>query len=413
MGLGRNTGLKCQLDGTEHGLFIVLQNEGQDLHHLPVTAGTLEEMPLQLPERFGHLGEGRPVAQGAGLALDHRQIVPPVVDRPPWQVMRSFDDPRMLAQDLALGGDDDPFRVDPQADRPVGEGGRHTVAVALEVDEAGRRYSLGVFDEAIEGAAQRHQAGNLVGMHIGDGAGQATMLDLAPLLDATLLKPGVQGIDIGEAGQRLPQPTPRILDVLLDLSLLPTGSRVAELWLEQVMAGHGREPGVDLPRLASANAIDCGLHVVEDPALRHAAQHPERLGQGIEQHLVGLEQIGPHDERPAVRQLAYAPPAASCARRRARPSPRSSRTGRLRLARRPKARRCRARWSAAHAGGRPSRPAQRQQHDRRIRRSPGPQDRHASAWPCAAACVTCRLRSAASQTASRQTDPACSADREP
>ena len=303
MGLGGNTGLKCQFDGTEHGLFIVLQNEGQDLHHLPVTAGTLEEMALQLPERFGHLGEGRPVTQGAGLALDHRQIVPPVVDRPPRQVMGSFDDPRMLAQDLALGGDDDPFRVDPQADRPVGEGGRHAVAVALEVYEAGRRYSLGVLDEAIEGAAQRHQAGNLVGMHIGDGTGQTTMLDLAPLLDATLLKPGVQGIDIGEAGQRLPQPTPRILDVLLDLSLLPAGSRVAELWLEQVMAGHGREPGVDLPRLASANPIDCGLHVVEDPALRHAAQHPERLGQGIEQHLVGLEQIGPHDERPAVRQL--------------------------------------------------------------------------------------------------------------
>ena len=60
---------------------------------------------------------------------------------------------------------------------------------------------------------------------------------------------------------------------------------------------------VDLPGLTSADLVDCGLHVVEYPALRNAAQHPEGLGHGVEQHLVGLERIGPHDERLAVRQL--------------------------------------------------------------------------------------------------------------
>ena len=209
----------------------------------------------------------------------------------------------MLAQDPPLGGDHDPLRVDPHAHRPVGERGRHTVAVALELHEAGRRYTLGVLDEAVERTTQRHQAGDLLGLRVGDRAGQDAMLDLAPLLDAALLEPGVERVQIGEAGQRLPQPATRILHVLLDLALLPTRGGVTELGLEQVMAGHRREPGVDLSRLARPDAIDRGLHVVEDTASRHSAQHPERLGQRVEQHLVGLERIGSHDERSAVREL--------------------------------------------------------------------------------------------------------------
>ena len=69
------------------------------------------------------------------------------------------------------------------------------------------------------------------------------------------------------------------------------------------MARHGGKAGVDLAGLASADLVDCGLHVVEYPALRHAAQNPEGLGHGVEQHLMGLERIGPHDESLAVRQL--------------------------------------------------------------------------------------------------------------
>ncbi len=69
------------------------------------------------------------------------------------------------------------------------------------------------------------------------------------------------------------------------------------------MAGHCSEPGVDLPRLARPDAIDRGLHIVEDPARRHSTQHAERLGQRVEQHLMGLERIGPYDKCPAVREL--------------------------------------------------------------------------------------------------------------
>ncbi|EAP80918.1 hypothetical protein NAS141_06253 [Sulfitobacter sp. NAS-14.1] len=41
-------------------------------------------MILQLPEPFWHLNEGRPVAQRAGFALNHRQIMVPVINNAPW-----------------------------------------------------------------------------------------------------------------------------------------------------------------------------------------------------------------------------------------------------------------------------------------------------------------------------------------
>ena len=115
-------------------------------------------------------------------------------------------------------------------------------------------------------------------MNVGDGTGQSAMLDLAPLRDALVLEPGVERMDVREAWQPLPQSAPRILDVLLDLTLLPPRSRVAELGLEQVVAGHRGEPRIDLPRLADTDPVDRRLHVVEYPAPRHAAQNAERLG---------------------------------------------------------------------------------------------------------------------------------------
>ena len=107
-------------------------------------------MLLQPFERVRQFEEGRAIAQGAGFALDHRQIVAPIVNRPTTTVMGTLDDALVLANHLPFGDDDKPIGVNAQADALVGEGGRHAVAGALEADETGRRHWLAVFDKAIE-----------------------------------------------------------------------------------------------------------------------------------------------------------------------------------------------------------------------------------------------------------------------
>ena len=87
MGLGWNACLQGHLHGQEHGILIVLQNQGQDVDHLAVTAGLLEQVLLQRSEGLGQLKEWCAVAQGTRLALNHGQVVPPVVDRFPRLIM--------------------------------------------------------------------------------------------------------------------------------------------------------------------------------------------------------------------------------------------------------------------------------------------------------------------------------------
>jgi hypothetical protein len=97
MRLGRNARFKCHLDRAEHSLLIVMQDKGKDLGNFPVTASASEQQGLQLPECIRHLAKRCPIAKRSRLALDHREIVPPVVDRPSRKVMRAFDNPRVFA----------------------------------------------------------------------------------------------------------------------------------------------------------------------------------------------------------------------------------------------------------------------------------------------------------------------------
>ena len=128
-----------------------MQHERQDLDHLTVTAATLEQDRLQALEGIGQLSEGCPVADRPRLALQHAQVMSPVVKRAPRSVAAQ-DHASVFGDHLAFGGHDQAGGVDAQADRPVGVGGRDAAAVALEVDETGRRHPFGVFDEAIERA---------------------------------------------------------------------------------------------------------------------------------------------------------------------------------------------------------------------------------------------------------------------
>ena len=87
MGLGWNACLQGHLYGQEHGILVVLQDQGQDVDHLAVTARLLEQVLLQCSEGLGQLGERGAVAQGARLALNHGRVMPPVIDRFPRLIM--------------------------------------------------------------------------------------------------------------------------------------------------------------------------------------------------------------------------------------------------------------------------------------------------------------------------------------
>src|SRR3546814_18685236 len=95
----------------------------------------------------------------------------------------------------------------------------------------------------------------------------------------------------------------RILNILLDLPLFPACRGITELGFEQGMADHGEEAGVDLPFLAAPDLVHGGAHIIVNPPARNAAKDAERRIWGIDQHLVGRTELGPHGDGPAVAAL--------------------------------------------------------------------------------------------------------------
>ena len=95
----------------------------------------------------------------------------PVVDRFASMIMGSRKDTTVFSYRLSFSDEDDPVGINTQADRSIGEGCRHAVAIAFQMDETGRGNPLGMFDESVERSGRRHQMPNLVGPNVGDGAG--------------------------------------------------------------------------------------------------------------------------------------------------------------------------------------------------------------------------------------------------
>jgi hypothetical protein len=136
MRLRWRAGLQRQFDGSEHGLLVVLENQGEDLDHLAVAARRLEHALLQSSEGGREFCERRAVAECARFALNDRQIVPPIENgRRTLALMRACKDSAAFADDLPFR-DDDTLGIDPHADQAIGEGRRHATAIALQMDQA-------------------------------------------------------------------------------------------------------------------------------------------------------------------------------------------------------------------------------------------------------------------------------------
>ena len=138
VGLGGDACFQSQFDSAKHCLLVMLQHQCQYLRHLLVSTRTAQELALQLLEGLWELQERRAITQCPRLALDYCQIVPPVIDCPPSGVVRSVDNPSMFAQDLTLGGHDDPLGIDPDANRAVGKGCWDAIPIAFKADQADR-----------------------------------------------------------------------------------------------------------------------------------------------------------------------------------------------------------------------------------------------------------------------------------
>jgi len=100
------------------------------------------------------------------------------------------------------------------------------------------------------------------------------------------------GLVIGVAGLAT------IVPVLSDTgaAIFGLGFIVWFIWIGIVLLG--RRSSVTL--FAATDTIHRGLHVVIDAASWNAAEDAERMKVRVEQHLVGLKRVSPHQERPAV-----------------------------------------------------------------------------------------------------------------
>ena len=141
----------------------------------------LEHALLQSPKGRRQLSERRAITQGSRLALNDRQIVPPVENRRgALSLVRACEDATVFADDLPLGDDEDALGIYPHAYGAIGKGGRHAVAIALQMDQARWRHALGVFDEAVERPGKLHQTLDLFGPGVGHRASLRAVQCLSP-----------------------------------------------------------------------------------------------------------------------------------------------------------------------------------------------------------------------------------------
>lgn len=172
------------------GVQAIGEHGTEDIDNLPVTAGLSFELAP-------HTSQGRwqipvlercPIAQGAGLAGQNRDVVKRIVDR-----LAAAEGPFMPAYDLAVLPAFQPVGIGADLDRTADRAGIDRVTVLVEPHEAGLGDGGRDCMEAIERADIGYKARTLGFEHLPNrGARNVGVPVSLGIGDAPILEPGVQ-----------------------------------------------------------------------------------------------------------------------------------------------------------------------------------------------------------------------------
>ncbi|CUX06793.1 TnpA8 (fragment) [Agrobacterium fabacearum TT111] len=74
--------IQSQFHSSNDDLFVVMEDESEDIGHLAITARAAQHLVLQSSKGQRQFQERCAIAQGSGFALDDGKVMPPVIDCP-------------------------------------------------------------------------------------------------------------------------------------------------------------------------------------------------------------------------------------------------------------------------------------------------------------------------------------------
>jgi len=207
----------------------------------------------------------------------------------------------MFADHHAILPDDDPLGIGMHIDRTTNGSRQDRVFVVVEPHRAGLRDGGRHAVEAIEAADIGHQMRAFGLEHLPDRlVGLFHMAVRLGVGHAFVQQPGVQLVQTLHPQPRCEEPFSHQPDLVLDLTLLPTGRRGAGDGLDKIVAAHLQEAAVVMPLFASEDRLHSRLHVVVDAPRAGALEEGKGSVMRIEHHLLALAHIGPGEHHPAV-----------------------------------------------------------------------------------------------------------------